>query len=266
MFYGGGTYSQSPVNPDAPMRLFNPNTGYPHANIEFKWSDTPQDPPAANFACDNVYASPGTMISCIDLSTGSPNSWLWHVWDNSTNEILTPSSTTNLFEFNLSSLGNYDISLWAGNNAGSDTEFKPHYIHVQSFPCWTATPSPAITAVPWYNLTTQNLTAFRLNITGSYIGNMTSPLLDAWDSLFTSMSTALLVVLRFLEFPINGINSALFGVTGIFEVTFNQLIPYTVVPLGITARVVNHIPWQIQAIITLGLLMDTMLLLIKGQG
>lgn len=271
-YYFTASNSQDPASPTLPIRFHhysNPGTnGMPYGLGYFIFDNTsPVSPPVANFACDNVYSNPSADITCTDLSSNTPTSWEFHsYYPNYTNYTEhTVDYTDSPWTLNLPDLGYYDVHLKVSNSAGSDWENKSEYIRIMLFPSWTATPTPSITAIPWTNLTTFNMTAYRLNITTSTIGNITSPFLDVIDGLYSVIEPAFIAVERILSWPFMLINQQFEQINDIYSETWATLISYTVIPLSITGRVVSAIPWEIQAIITMGIIFDIILLLIRGE-
>jgi PKD repeat protein len=90
---------------------------------------TPLLPPVANFTASSTNISAGDSVNFTDQSTNNPTSWSW------TFEGGTPStSTTQNPTITYSTPGTYDVTLVAGNAAGSDTEAKIDYITVADKP------------------------------------------------------------------------------------------------------------------------------------
>jgi uncharacterized protein (TIGR02145 family) len=83
--------------------------------------------PIAEFSVNKTTLTLGETINFTDLSTQSPNSWLWNFGDG-------VSSTEQNPVHSYSSTGIYTVSLTAANNYGSDTTSKVDYITVVSAP------------------------------------------------------------------------------------------------------------------------------------
>jgi uncharacterized protein (TIGR02145 family) len=83
--------------------------------------------PIAEFSVNKTTLTLGETINFTDLSTQSPNSWLWNFGDGG-------SSTEQNPVHSYSSTGIYTVSLTAANNYGSDTTSKVDYITVVSAP------------------------------------------------------------------------------------------------------------------------------------
>lgn len=231
-------------------------------------TDSPIVAPVANFACDNVFANPGTDISCIDLSTNDPDSWQVHSYLNLSGDSYDDHHadyTESPWTLNFDDMGYWSVHLKACNSAGCDWENKSSYIRVGAFMNWT--PSPTITQIPtmpWTNITTMNVTPLKYNISISRIGNLTAPLIEIIEGWFTQVLSLFSAVLSVFTYPITLLNGFLTGTGSIFTATFSQLLTYTTIPLMITGSVIGWMPWQIQALITLGILFDLIMLLLRG--
>lgn len=79
--------------------------------------------PEANFIATQVAVILGTSIEFIDQSTNFPFSWSWDFGDGNISNSQNPSHT-------YASTGNYNVSLVATNNFGSDTIIKTKYLDV----------------------------------------------------------------------------------------------------------------------------------------
>jgi len=243
-------------------------TSYYESGTYYTYGGVAVNTPVANFACDNVFANPGTTIECTDLSSNTPTSWELRLREhdaevNESADYTDPPWTVQL----PNRLGTWDMMLKASNSAGYDWEIKEEYISTMEFPCWTPTAVPSMTSAIWTNITTPNMTAIRGDITALLIiGNMTAPFLDQIDDWTDLLSRTLTTLSALLLFPIVAINNELQDVTSIFMNIFDTLLGYTTLPLAITSKVINTFPWQITAIITIGLVFDVMFLILKGQG
>lgn len=86
-------------------------------------------PPVADFYAVNTTVEVGENVELVDTSTNNPTSWSWSFPG------ATPStSTAQNPNISYSTPGVYDVSLTAGNSAGSDTETKTGYITVTAAP------------------------------------------------------------------------------------------------------------------------------------
>lgn len=85
--------------------------------------------PVADFEADVTSISPGGFVNFTDLSTNSPNSWLWDFdGGTGTTNVKNPQNVV----FNTP--GCYEVSLTATNAIGSDSETKTCYIEVIALP------------------------------------------------------------------------------------------------------------------------------------
>jgi PKD repeat protein len=90
---------------------------------------TAPQPPVANFSASSTSINVGDNIVFTDLSSNGPTSWSW------TFEGGTPgSSTAQNPTVTYNTAGTYDVTLFAANVAGSDTETKIDYITVAEKP------------------------------------------------------------------------------------------------------------------------------------
>lgn len=97
--------------------------------IDIDYTDSTPVTPVANFTATPTSGTVPLTVSFTDTSTNSPTSWEW------TTNLGTFSTSQNpTFEF--TSTGTYDVTLYATNAAGTDSEAKTAYITV------TEPPSP----------------------------------------------------------------------------------------------------------------------------
>jgi len=261
-YKGHHTGTMSPVSPAFPVVRLNGITG----NYTMTYtSEAPVSVPVANFACDNEFSQPDATITCVDLSENNPTSWIFEAMNVNLSGIYLTNSEP--WQFGLSQLGDYDVHLQACNDAGCDWENKTAYLHIQMFPCWTATPTPVMTAIPWTNISTINMSAAREQLTG---GNANiSAYLDPWfatvDYFAAYLEGIYISFQTFLIWPFTQLTAIMVDINGLSGQTMTALASYTVIPLAITAKTVTMFPWPIKAIITMGLMVDTVLLVLRGQ-
>jgi PKD repeat protein len=86
--------------------------------------------PDPDFEADNTNITTGGSVSFTDLTTGSPTQWVWTFIGGD------PGSYTgqNPPPITYNTPGTYNVSLYAENAAGGNTETKVDYITVGSFP------------------------------------------------------------------------------------------------------------------------------------
>ncbi len=84
-------------------------------------------PPVAGFSAWPLAGRAPLEVSFADLSTGSPTSWLWSFGDGGTSTEQNPSHV-------YAAAGVYDVTLVAGNAAGSDTKVLSGYVSVSEAP------------------------------------------------------------------------------------------------------------------------------------
>lgn len=87
--------------------------------------DPEPTPPEADFEADQTTAEVADTVQFTDNSTNDPTSWEWDFGDGETSEEQNPIL---VYE----EPGNYDVSLTATNDDGSDTETKLGYITVEA--------------------------------------------------------------------------------------------------------------------------------------
>jgi uncharacterized repeat protein (TIGR02543 family) len=85
----------------------------------------PPNPPVANFTAGSTTISEGQNVTFTDTSTNNPTSWSWSFEGGSPSGSSSQNPTVTY-----NTAGTYDVSLTAGNSAGSDTETKTNYITV----------------------------------------------------------------------------------------------------------------------------------------
>ena len=100
-------------------------------NIRFEWVN-PSSPPITNFTSNSTSSCSGTVIFS-DLTSNSPNSWLWDFGDGNTSTQQNPTHT-------YTATGTYDVQLISYNNFGSDTVIQNNLIQVNLA---NTPPSPA---------------------------------------------------------------------------------------------------------------------------
>ncbi|MFP4664620.1 MAG: PKD domain-containing protein [Bacteroidales bacterium] len=83
------------------------------------------DPPVADFEADQTSITAGESVQFTDLSTNYPSTWSW-TFEGGTPE--TSSEQNPVVTYNTA--GTYDVTLYAENSAGDDTEIKTGYITV----------------------------------------------------------------------------------------------------------------------------------------
>ena len=83
----------------------------------------PLTAPVANFSATPVSGSSPLKVTFTDISTGSPNSWIWSFGDGTYSTQQNPEHT-------YSRAGKYNVSLTARNSKGSNTKTMSGYIIV----------------------------------------------------------------------------------------------------------------------------------------
>lgn len=89
-------------------------------------------PPVADFTSDETSGADSLTVQFTDISTNTPNSWLWNFGDGGTSTSQNPTHT-------FTNTGWHTVSLIATNDLGNDTETKSNYIFVGKSN-FTATP------------------------------------------------------------------------------------------------------------------------------
>ena len=82
------------------------------------------DTPSANFTSNVTNGSAPLSVQFNDTSSNTPTSWNWNFGDGNTSTEQNPVH-------NYTKAGTYNVSLTAGNDAGSNTTTKTNYITVQ---------------------------------------------------------------------------------------------------------------------------------------
>ena len=87
-------------------------------------------PPVADFEADNVAPGIGETVNFTDLSTNSPDTWLWSFTPSTITYIGGTTATDQNPQVEFDAAGNYTVELTVTNVSGSDTETKTDYIDV----------------------------------------------------------------------------------------------------------------------------------------
>lgn len=82
------------------------------------------EPLVAEFEADTTFAWTGQTIIFTDLSTGNPDTWLWHFGDGQTSTLQNPGHT-------FAQEGYYTITLTVNNLMQSATKTKTNYIYIR---------------------------------------------------------------------------------------------------------------------------------------
>jgi PKD repeat protein len=126
--------------------------------------------PVADFTADVTTISPGGTVDFTDLSTNSPNTWVWN-FDGGTGSTNIENPQNVVFN----TPGCYEISLTAANVIGSDSETKTCYIEVIALPTadFTANNVTIIQGgtVDFTDLSTGNPDDWNWRLTGSVQGS-----------------------------------------------------------------------------------------------
>jgi len=88
------------------------------------------DPPVANFSANDVSPYIGQTITFTDLSTESPNEWLWAFNPITVTYVGGTTSASQNPQVQFTASGSYNVTLTATNAEGSDSEVKTGYIVV----------------------------------------------------------------------------------------------------------------------------------------
>lgn len=105
------------------------------------WSpETVDGAPASNFEGEPRWGYDNATVYFISTSTGVINSYAWDF-----NEDTVTDCTCSTCNYTYTSPGTYSVSLETVNGVGSDTDIKPDYIYLMSYPTPTPTPTPCPT-------------------------------------------------------------------------------------------------------------------------
>lgn len=142
-------------------------------------------------------------------------------------------------------------------------------------------PTPTLIGNVSTNITSQNLTEplvlpkftlinkslFRDQITNnSIIGNYTYGITSFMDELGDAVNQTVQDSIEFIDVPFDFLIDIQAAAHNLYLALFIPLIPFTYLPLLVTTKVVAVIPWQIQSLISMGLLVDLFYLMIRGSG
>jgi len=95
--------------------------------------------PVANFSANSTSVDVQQSVTFTDLSQNNPTSWSWNFGDGGTSSAQNPTHP-------YSAPGYYTVTLTVTNPAGTDTESKGNYIHVEDNTDITPPPSPVISS------------------------------------------------------------------------------------------------------------------------
>lgn len=112
-----------------------------------------------------------------------------------------------------------------------------------------------------------NKSEFRDQITNnSIIGNYTYGITSFMDELGDAVNQTVQDSIEFIDVPFDFLIDIQAAAHNLYLALFIPLIPFTYLPLLVTTKVVAVIPWQIQSLISMGLLVDLFYLMIRGSG
>jgi len=98
----------------------------------------PALPPIADFVADDVTPVVSTTVDFTDQSSNIPTTWLWSFDPATVNFVGGTSSTSQNPQVVFTATGLYEVTLYAENAYGNDTEVKTNYISVIPFDYCTA--------------------------------------------------------------------------------------------------------------------------------
>ncbi len=106
-------------------------------------------PPTANFIATTTTVTCPASVQFTDLSTNTPQAWLWDFGDNTTSTLRQPVH-------NYAAPGTYTVKLKVTNTLGADSLIRSAYISVNTFPVTTTVSAPSaclgdsllLTAIP----------------------------------------------------------------------------------------------------------------------
>ena len=146
---GGSSYCTNQTSPDQYGKMSYHWTSNGNANNEKlkPWLDPTNsnvttlngssDPcsapsaPSTDFSASATNVSPGTTVNFADNTSGVPTSWTWTISPNSGWAYAGASSASSQNpQVTFNTVGQYTVSLTAGNSIGSDSETKNNYIIV----------------------------------------------------------------------------------------------------------------------------------------
>jgi hypothetical protein len=140
-------------------------------------------------------------------------------------------------------------------------------------------PTPSLVPNVTTNVTSRNLTEpmtlpnftfvdkddFRDKITNnSVIGSYSVGITTFMDDLGEALNGTVQQTIEFVDVPFDFLIDIQLRAHNLYLAVFLPLIPFTYLPLRVTGAVVGVIPWQIQSLISLGLIIDLFYLLIRG--
>jgi hypothetical protein len=112
-----------------------------------------------------------------------------------------------------------------------------------------------------------NKTEFRDQITNnSIIGDYTLGITGFMDELGEAINQTVQDTIEFIDAPLDFLIDIQMSAHNLYLSLFIPLIPFAYLPLLVTGMIVAVIPWQIQSLISLGLLIDLFYLMLRGSG
>lgn len=121
--------------------------------------------PEADFVADTVLVAVGDSVHFTDLSTNNPTAWNWNIVQGTPPAAVTQNPAV---QYNVP--GNYDVTLIASNQAGSDTLTKVEYIHVFDLPAADFTADDTVVnegdTVFFTDQSTGNITSWQWTFSG----------------------------------------------------------------------------------------------------
>lgn len=92
----------------------------------------PALPPVTEFSADDITPALDATVNFTDLSSNAPTSWLWSFDPTTVTYVGGTSATSQNPQVEFNATGTYDVTLYAENTHGNDTEIKSNYISVSA--------------------------------------------------------------------------------------------------------------------------------------
>ncbi len=88
----------------------------------------PNSPPVADFSAVNPYVCSGGVVQFTDATAPTPTTWQWSVSPSTVTFVNSTTSSSQNPHIQFNAVGNYTVTLIAGNTNGADTITKTNYV------------------------------------------------------------------------------------------------------------------------------------------
>ena len=138
-------------------------------------------PPVAQFAASSTSPAVGSTVTFTDQSSDLPTAWSWSFSPNTVVYVGGTNANSQNPQVQFSALGQYTVTLVAGNAYGTDSEIKTNYISVIPFSYCIPTYTSGTTAGDY-------ITLVQLGTINNATGASPSPFYTYYSSLSTDLT------------------------------------------------------------------------------